>query len=62
MTKNKKEEFNPWPSYFLVIAGICLLISRFLGNIDVWSKLDILKVVVGVVMIGYSIYQLISKK
>ena len=63
MTKEKKEkEFNPTASYLMIGAGACLIIVRFMSDTGQWSSLDILKVGIGVTIIGYGVFTLIRKK
>lgn len=66
-TNNKKKEFKPLNSIFMIAAGLMFLITRLLksislGEADSWETLDILKVVVGIFAIGFGIYKLIKKK
>ncbi|MCH2232510.1 MAG: hypothetical protein MK105_19390 [Crocinitomicaceae bacterium] len=58
----KKEEFNPWQSYFMMGAGVCLIAVRFIGDNTKWLSIDMLKVGVGAILIAYGIFKLIKKK
>lgn len=63
MENQKKErKFNPWQSYFMIAAGISLLILRFIGDSEQWSTINLLRVAFGAAMIGYGTYRLIKKK
>lgn len=61
MAKNKKE-YSPSQSYLMIGAGACLVIIRFIGNNPSWSTINILKVSVGILMMGYGIFKLIKHK
>jgi hypothetical protein len=58
----ENEEYNPWPSYFLIGAGVCVLGSRFFGEISQWTTIDITKVIAGVAIIGIGVFRLVKKK
>lgn len=63
MTKEKSsEEFNPWQSYLMIGAGVCLIATSFLRGVDDWSTIDFLKIGLGTGMIGYGAYRLIKRK
>ena len=63
MPKTKKpKEFNPWQSYFMIGGGVLLIIVRFLEDISTWSTVDLVKVAVGIALIGYGTFKLIKKK
>ena len=57
----KEEKFNPLQAICIIGAGICLIIVRFTEGVGEWSSVDILKAGVGVVLVGYGIFKLITK-
>ena len=60
MTKEK--EFNHLKSYLLMGAGSCLILVKFIDDIEQWTTMDILRVGVGATMIAYGIFKLTKKK
>lgn len=48
--------------FFFIIPGIILIIVRFIGDTENWSTVDIIKVLVGALMIIYGVWIFFKKE
>lgn len=48
--------------FFFIIPGIILIIVRFIGDSENWSIVDIIKVLVGALMVIYGVWILLKKE
>ncbi|HYG53444.1 MAG TPA: hypothetical protein VD905_21295 [Flavobacteriales bacterium] len=59
---NKQPVYNPWPAYFMILAGLCLIAAKLLNLDRAWTGIDTLKVCVGAAVAVFGMVRLIQKK
>lgn len=60
MATVKEDPKSPWPHYFSIGAGVCIVVLAFFK--ENWGTVDIIKLIVGAGLIGYGIWKLVSIK
>ena len=60
MATVKEDPKSPWPHYFSIGAGVCIVALAFFKE-DL-STVDIIKLIVGAGLIGYGIWKLVAKQ
>lgn len=58
-----ESKYNPWPAYFVITAGIMLVVLAVLRIMDGDPRnMDYIKIAAGVGGVGYGVYKLSNKK
>ncbi|MBK9147433.1 MAG: hypothetical protein IPM12_06395 [Flavobacteriales bacterium] len=60
MATVKENPKSPWPHYFSIGAGVCIVALAFFK--EGLSTVDIIKLLLGVGLIGYGIWKLVANK
>jgi hypothetical protein len=60
--KEDKKDTNVQRDALYIVIGIILIITRLFGDISAWSIVDVLKLILGLTLIGFGVFKIWKRK
>ena len=60
--KEDKKENNGLQDVLYIVLGAILIVTRLFGDTSKWSIIDVLKLILGLVLIGVGIFKIWKRK